>query len=742
MDRAAGWLRDRTPFELVALLAAVAIFGWVGWDGAMWDPRLQLLLHLLAIGAVLGLALAAWRGAAMPRTPIDVPVLGLLAALALATVWALNVGMSLRAMGSIIGFALALPLALVAVRYRPSWVGVVTSVPVLLLSIPTLAALAWRRVEWVLVDAPGLPPLRMVGESTPFGSVAVPPFVIWPAWALAGLIEDRTWRRPVRIGLVAVGIPLTLLSGSRSAWLAVAVTAIVAGIPWLWARRHRLREIRAVRGSSLLIVLGSVGAAVLVVGLVVPRLTVVTSLLYRVGLWRDTLRAWETDPLFGIGPGFMPYARQAAAPDLTFPVRQPHSHNLPLGVLGDAGLVGLVAAIILVVTLMIVAGPWRVRTATGRAAALVLIGLAVGGLSEDLTFLPNFNLLAILLIAVVLTDAGIVRWQRIASGRRPAIALPAAAAGLALVYAMIVSDAGALAHRTALDEAAGQRWTDAATWFERAEEIDRWHPSIPKSLAVVADAAGDDALARRAAETAVARNTGDGASWLNLALACSALGDETCQEEALARTVATGSFGGPETANAAIGYDALGQSGLADDAFRRAVLIQRLTTLALDWPRTVAIGDATLSEDFGGILELNRLLGWWAMDEPIDPEAIADPGARAVAHAMLGEVEAADAWLERAIASAPAEPLTWELAVVLRDHWGRATDRERAIGEVVRGGPFPERTGASPVPTISWDVASFRGYPIDGLGREADRVLPDPPWPWVLQRTLPPNASP
>ncbi len=62
----------------------------------------------------------------------------------------------------------------------------------------------------------------MESEGTPFGSVAVPPFVIWPAWALAGLIEDSAWRRAIRIGLVAVGIPLTILSGSRSAWLAIA----------------------------------------------------------------------------------------------------------------------------------------------------------------------------------------------------------------------------------------------------------------------------------------------------------------------------------------------------------------------------------------------------------------------------------------------------------------------------------------------------------------------------------------
>jgi O-antigen ligase len=396
MGRAFQWLSERTPVELAGLAAAIGVFGYLGWDSALWDARFQLLLHLIAIGAIVGLCVAAFRGAAMPRTSIDVPILALVAALALATVSALNVGMSLRAMGSIVAFAMALPIALLAVRHRPTWVGVVASVPVLLLAVPTLAAIGWRRIEWILVGAPGLPPLRMANEGTPFGSAAVPPFVIWPAWALAGLIEDAGWRRGIRTGLVAVGIPLTILSGSRSAWLAIAVIAVVAGVPWMWARRRRLGTILSLRGRALLIAVGGAAAGLLVLALLIPRLLVLGSILDRITLWQDTLR---------IGPGFMPYARQAAAPDLRFPVHQPHSHNVPLGVLGDAGLLGLAVAVVLVLTLAMVAGPWRATTATGRAAALVLLGLAVGGLSEDLTFLPNFNLLAILLVAVALLDA-------------------------------------------------------------------------------------------------------------------------------------------------------------------------------------------------------------------------------------------------------------------------------------------------------------------------------------------------
>jgi len=263
------WARARTLPEWAILAAAAAVFGYVGWDSALWDARLQLLLHLVAVAAVLGLGVAAIRGVALPRTPLDTPILALLAAFALATASAMNHGMSLRAMGAIVAFALALPMALLAVRHRPSWVGVVTSVPVVLFSIPSLVVLLSRRLDWVLAGAPGLPPLRLPGEGTPFGSVAVPPFVIWPAWALAGLIESAAWRRTIRIGLVAVGIPLTILSGSRSAWLAIVAAAVVGGLPWAWGQRHRLRLRGASAGRTVLLAAGGLAAVAVVAALVV-----------------------------------------------------------------------------------------------------------------------------------------------------------------------------------------------------------------------------------------------------------------------------------------------------------------------------------------------------------------------------------------------------------------------------------------------------------------------------------------
>lgn len=732
--------RPRTLAEWLAVGAGLAVFSYLGWDSALWDARSQLLLHLIAVAAILGLAVVALRGGELPRTRIDVPLLGLLAAFALGTVSATNVGMSLRAMAAIAAFAAMVPVALLAVRHRPAWVGIVTSVPVLLLSIPTLATLLIRRVEWVLVGAPGLPPLRMAGEGTPFGSVAVPPFVIIPAWALAGLIEPAGLRRVVRIGLVAVGIPMTILSGSRSAWVAIVATAVIGSAPIAWRHRRRLSLSSRFTWRSLGVGVGALALVVLVVALIVPRLTALTSVLYRFALWRDTLTAWQTDPLLGIGPGFMPYARQAAAADFTFPVRQPHSHNLPLGVLGDAGLIGLLAAVVLVAMLVFVAGPWRCRTAVGRTASVVLIGLGIGGLFDDLTFIPGFDLLAIALIAVVLIDAGAVDWVRPAvrrSARLAPLALAGGTAGAVLLAAMVTADAGGIAYRAGIRSAIGGSWAESASWLSRAIEIDPWHPAGPAALTVAAEAAGEPEVARRAAVTATALNPGDATAWTNLSLLCQGAGDEGCQVHAAERAAATARYGPAELLNAAVILEAAGERETADRAYRLSLLSQVRTSFVLDWPRTVPIGDGTIPDYADTSWQLNRLVALHAVGEPIEPEEFSADAIRALAHAIVGEVEAAEARLAAAIAAAPDQPATWDIAIVLRDAWGQPVDDEMRIAEVVRGRRFPARSLEPTLARQSFDVGSFRAYPRDGFVTDATRTTTRPPYPWILAELLP-----
>ena len=77
----------------------------------------------------------------------------------------------------------------------------------------------------------GLPPVRLDHEGTIFGALAVPAFAVIGAMPVALLIPHRRLRRAILIGLAVVAVPLTLLSGSRSAWLAAAVAGLVLAAP-------------------------------------------------------------------------------------------------------------------------------------------------------------------------------------------------------------------------------------------------------------------------------------------------------------------------------------------------------------------------------------------------------------------------------------------------------------------------------------------------------------------------------
>jgi tetratricopeptide (TPR) repeat protein len=724
---------ERRAVELAALAIGLAVFGYVGWDGALWDARFQLLLHLAAVAAIAGLAAHAVRGGGLPRTRLDLPILGLLLAFGVASLSAWNAGLSARALAAIVATAAMLPIALVALRYRPGWTAAVVSVPVLGLSLGALAVLGMRRLEWLAVGGPGLPPVRLGGEGTPFGGVAVPPFVILAALPAALLIPHPRLRAAVVGAMLAVGVPLTLVSGSRSAWIAIGVAALALFGAWALRAGHGPRLPRRLTPGGVVVGILVLAGGGLALAFIAPRLTDATSLIYRGYLWRDTLAAWSADPLFGIGPGAMPFARQAAAPPLSFPVRQPHSHDVPLGILGDAGLVGLAAALVLAVAFFAVAGPWRQRTPAGRVAASVLLGLSAASLFEDLTFLPGFNLLVILLAAIALAGADAVTWRPVRIGWPAMAGGTAAAAGLLAV--MLLGDAAGVAYRSGVDAAAGGRWPTALAAFERSVLLDPWHPTGPKSLAVVADRAGQPGLAERAARQAVGRNPGDGASWTNLALLCQARGDATCARHAADRAVARASPSGAELVNAALVYEWLGEPALADRAYRLSLLTNRWTGLTRPWPRPIEIGEERPSELPADVVDVNLVIARRVLGEPVDPADYASLHGRILAHLVVGDRQAALDLVERAIRADRASAATWDLAALVRREAGRDVTYELEVGEVARGGPIAVRPsqGAG----LTYDIATFRIYPVDGLVAAAERLLPETAWPWVLEPLLP-----
>jgi tetratricopeptide (TPR) repeat protein len=432
----------------------------------------------------------------------------------------------------------------------------------------------------------------------------------------------------------------------------------------------------------------------------------------------------------------MPFARQAAAPALSFPVRQPHSHDIPLGILGDAGLLGVAAALAVAVTFVALAGPWRTRSLAGRAAFAVLAGFGVGMLFEDLTFLPGFGLLLMLLAALALTDAGAIRWEPIrpTSWRRPVLVVATAAGAVALLAIMAVGDASAVTYRNGTDAAGARNWPLALAELQSSVRLNPWQPTGPKALAVAADRARQPAIARAAAERATELSPGDGSSWTNLAILCREAGDRDCARRAAGRAVDTATIGGVELANAALTYQWLGEDVAADRAYRLSMLTNLWTSLTLSWPRPVMVGTASDSELGVDAAELNLLIARRVTTGSVDPADYASNVVRALAFAMSGDRAQAEEESRRAINAAPESPTAWEVAALLATHYGEDASYDLRVGNVARGAALGN--GTAFLPSLVYDIATFRAYPSDGLVGKANRLRPSAPWPWALQPFL------
>ena len=721
-----------TPIELLAVVAGLVVFGDVGWDGPLWDGRLQLVLHAIGGGVLLAGAVALLRGARFPRSRLEIPIVVFLLTLGLATILGQNHGLAARALAATIAFACLLPLAILAITRRPILAAVVVIAPTLVLAASILWQLVSRRIGWFSLGVGGLPPVRVAGESTVFGSVAVPPFILLGLIPLCLLVRPR-WLRLFLLGSTFVLlVPLAALSGSRSAWLALGVAALV----YIGSNVGSLRRISLPRPRRGGLIAAGLGALVLIIAIafVAPRFTAVTSLVYRERLWADTLTAWSASPVTGVGPGTMPYARQAAAAPDIGPIRQPHSHDLALGLLGDGGLLGLAAALSIVFVFFWFAGPHRSRTARGRAAASVLAGFLVAGFVEDLTFLPSFDLIVLLLAAIALKDAGTVTWTRPHLPRQ-APALVAIGAG-ALLLPVLVGDLASVTYRLGTEDVWAGRWSSAEGWYQSATALDPWQPSGPKALVIAADMVGDLETAIAAAQAATRLNPADAPSWTNLAVLCAEAGDRPCALAASQAAARWSPVTYRELINVALIEERFGNTAAADDLYRRSLLSYPYTSLSVTWPRRTLIDPSAVTPPTTTTGQLALVLALATEGEPVIPPAGSDPSINALAAALRNDRPAAAVALQEAESGEPLESLTWEVAAVLQAHWDQDPTHAIAVATFLRGSPLPF-LAANP-PAVTYEIGSLHIVPRDELVRGAERLTPTPAWPWALESLLPP----
>jgi O-antigen ligase len=390
--------------------------------------------------------------------------------------------------------------SVVVVALTQSRAGVLAAVAVLALVL----ALAPRRLEAGLLLVCGAAP-----------AVAV------AAWAFTrpALVEDAAGRA-------------ARVDDGRLFAIVTGVGALVAVGLALWAPIARLAaEHRAVVTRALAVVgvaAALAGAATLVASVGNPftwagdqvsggecvndpgRLTELCD-NNRLAWWGDAVAIARDHPLTGTGAGTYAIARLRVRDDAT-PVTQPHS--VPLQLLADLGLVGLVlgltaagaAALAVVRSLRRLQGPDR-WDATALAAVPLAFGLHAL-VDYDLEFLA-VTAPALMATGGLLAARG--QQRRVRAGLAELVAIAAvAAAALASLWLPALA-------REAVDEAyATEELVVAADAAARARSLDPLSLGPVFAQAYVAERAGDRERAQELLEEATRMQPDNPASWLEL----------------------------------------------------------------------------------------------------------------------------------------------------------------------------------------------------------------------------------
>lgn len=418
------------------LLLALTYFVTLG--GGMYgvhEFRLGLISHLLAIFALL--AYGCWKlrqGRLLPRTPLDLPILGFLFVNFLSTLLSRDPRLSVENLLYLSVLVLIYYISVDALLNGWPYLSLVRAllmVGAVVLLLALLEILAWYfglLHLFIPGDVPALGWWSIGGVSKPLTSYRLHITLSNAnalAWFLAllmplavsQLLATRKAGTRANLALwIGLACGILLLTFSRSGLLALAVGVVTFGLFHLIKRLHLQKsQVRWVIPLSLLIIallaIAFVPAIHWFIGLRQETVSV------RLELWRTAMAIFLRYPIIGGGPGTFGYLFHQAAdfnpqsPDLFFN----SAHNAYLNLMTEVGIMGLGFGLWLAGTLIragwrlwrygkdIVGAPLSPRerlTATGCLAGLV--GLLAMNLIDNSWVFPSVTLIAILYSAIMM----------------------------------------------------------------------------------------------------------------------------------------------------------------------------------------------------------------------------------------------------------------------------------------------------------------------------------------------------
>jgi O-antigen ligase len=544
----------------VALGAVYLIFIGGGWWG-IYSPYLRLLTILIAgLGLLIWLIVATRDTAWRPRSVMWPAIVACLGSLAISTAFSREPRVSLEYLAYAVVLA-ALYLLLVRLFANAFFrERIVTLFEMLFFAIAGLyiASVIGGWIEWWQLAGLGIPPLRPGFDGLTYGNPsAALTMVVLLAVPVLGAHGGAARQSAIVAALVGVVIAtVAVMSGSRAGWFALGLTVVaalitVAAVPAL--RRQALDAIRSTIGSQPAVIW------LPIVILLIEFVVITPALLQRVFGGGESLRLtyavasirmFIQSPLVGTGPGTWviqhPGAIRAGEPEDYVP----HAHNVEVQTLAELGIVGTVAGIVLLATVLRL-----LRRSAGsddpvlrRWSWVGAAGLGYFFLHQLLDFyanMPAFLFAAAIPIAYL--DARAPGSGE--SEERPRIRLPgparriATSIGAGLVAACLtglaVQEIPAIRNDTAVASADRGDWPAAA---EAARDAVATDPAIAPyqfTAGLAASATGDHLAAAQYFEAVVAQADLPEA-WLNLAAEQADLGDDAAARESIERAMRIG----------------------------------------------------------------------------------------------------------------------------------------------------------------------------------------------------------
>jgi putative inorganic carbon (HCO3(-)) transporter len=240
---------------------------------------------------------------------------------------------------------------------------------------------------------------------------------ILPLAAVAVLRWRTLPRRLFALLSLVLGIVALVLTYSRGAWMGMVASLGLLGL-LLAMRQTRHWPLFWRRTLPLLLLVAAAVALVVLVTQVEPLRVRVMSLVagredssnnFRINVWTSVLAMINDRPWLGIGPGNTAF-------NLIYPLYQQPKFNalsaysIPLELLVEAGVPGLLAGMALLFTAMrtgLLQGQGQgMLSLPSLAAVAAFAGLAVQGLTDTIFFRPEVQLVALFSLATLAAAAG------------------------------------------------------------------------------------------------------------------------------------------------------------------------------------------------------------------------------------------------------------------------------------------------------------------------------------------------